>query len=556
MAGLKIFGLLLLLSAVSWGSSSNVYIAQSSLGADSGADCGNAHGASFFNSSANWGSGSSQIGPGTTVHVCGTWTGANAVTFLKFQGSGTSGNVITMLFETGAALRPNYCASSGCIDLSGQSFILIDGGITCGETSHWTTTSCNGSIQNMLAGSAGATCPGGACASLSGSTYSIGIGSSSNSPTNVEIRDLRIHLYTRLASDKSDSGMGTYALGLFGGTLAQSISMHNMMIDGVAKAYLISLGSSSGNVSGYSMYNSNISDMCWAMGVGANAPSLNITSLEFHDNEVSKWDNWAVANTGNACHTNGTMWFNGDGSTVHTTSGFIGDPSSMIYNNFLHGSLTGNYSGSSPSGYLSCQDNCVDIAVFNNIIVDTTTGANGGGAVYFNGAGGGRQRVYNNTIVRPNGSMLVATGVAGQVQFSNNVLKCTGTNCAAIEIRPNNPAAVISNLNDGFQIGSGSWTIYNSASSGTFLSLASWQSAYGQDIGTATGNPLLTNSYAIGSTSPAISLGANLTTLGITPLETDVFGVARLSSGKWNSGAGGPTLGTLGTPTNLTAQVH
>lgn len=550
---LRVFSVLLLVTAASWASLTNVYIAQNATGADSGADCANAHAASFFNTSTNWGTGSSQIGPGSTVHLCGTWTGGNATTFLKLQGSGSNGSVVTLLFEAGAALQPNYCASSGCVDLNGQSYIVIDGGTTCGETGHWSTTQCNGTIQNMLAGSSGATCPGGACSPLSGTTYSIAIGSSSNSPTNVEIRNLHIHLYTRLASDKSDGGMGTYGLGLFGGTLAQSIVMHNMMIDGVAKGYLVSLGTSTGTVSNYSMYNSSISNMCWAMGVGANAPSLNITALEFHDNEVSAWDNWAVANTGNACHTNGTMWFNGDGSTVHTTAGFIGDPSSMIYDNFLHGSLTGNYSGSSPSGYLSCQDNCVDIAVFNNIIVDTTTGANGGGAIYFNGAGGGRQRVYNNTLVRPNGSMVVATGVAGQVQVSNNVMKCTGTNCAAIEIRPNTPTAVISNLNDGFQIGAGSWTIYNSASSGTFLSLASWRSMYGQDVDTLTGDPALTASYAVGANSPAIGLGANLSSLGITALDSDVFGMARVSSGKWNAGAGGPIFEP---PTNLTASVH
>jgi hypothetical protein len=78
--------------------SNDIYLAQNSAGAGGGTDCADAMPVSFFNSSANWGSGGNQIGPGTTVHLCGTIT-----TALSFQGSGASGNPV-VLDGTGATM--------------------------------------------------------------------------------------------------------------------------------------------------------------------------------------------------------------------------------------------------------------------------------------------------------------------------------------------------------------------------------------------------------------------------------------------------------------------
>ncbi|MGZ3771791.1 MAG: hypothetical protein ACXVCP_19250 [Bdellovibrio sp.] len=88
--------LLLLLLTVG-GLSSNafaagsIYIAQTAQGINDGSNCANAHGASWFNNSNNWGTGANQITPGTTVFMCGTIS-----TDLTFQGSGASGNYITL----------------------------------------------------------------------------------------------------------------------------------------------------------------------------------------------------------------------------------------------------------------------------------------------------------------------------------------------------------------------------------------------------------------------------------------------------------------------------
>ena len=79
---------ILVVFATAFSTASNIYIAQNAAGGNTGADCANAHAAAWFNSSSNWGSAASQIGPGTTVHLCGTFNApAGANGYLTFQGS-------------------------------------------------------------------------------------------------------------------------------------------------------------------------------------------------------------------------------------------------------------------------------------------------------------------------------------------------------------------------------------------------------------------------------------------------------------------------------------
>ncbi|HEV2437372.1 MAG TPA: hypothetical protein VG077_15380, partial [Verrucomicrobiae bacterium] len=53
-------------------SAKNLYVAQVAQGAGTGQDAADAYPLSWLNSSANWGSGSSQFNPGDTVYLVGT----------------------------------------------------------------------------------------------------------------------------------------------------------------------------------------------------------------------------------------------------------------------------------------------------------------------------------------------------------------------------------------------------------------------------------------------------------------------------------------------------
>jgi hypothetical protein len=122
------------------GSGAQIFITQT--GSPSGACTTGVQSATWFNTAANWGTGAGQIGPGTTVLLCGTFTDTTAGdTLLTFQNGGTSGNPITLLFDTGATLtNTNYWSVNGAIHNNGHDYITVDGGT-------------NGLVQNTGNGS-------------------------------------------------------------------------------------------------------------------------------------------------------------------------------------------------------------------------------------------------------------------------------------------------------------------------------------------------------------------------------------------------------------------
>ena len=120
----------LLASGSVFASIGDIYVAQGAIGAADGSSCASAKATSFFNSASNWGASATQIGPGTVVHICGVITAAAGSTAFTFNGSGASGNVITLKFETGAVLQaPYFGPNGGAIEVNGKSYIVIDGGV-------------------------------------------------------------------------------------------------------------------------------------------------------------------------------------------------------------------------------------------------------------------------------------------------------------------------------------------------------------------------------------------------------------------------------------------
>lgn len=115
----------------------DIYLGSTATGTGLGTDCSNTKAYTFFNSSGNWGSLATQIGPGTVVTTCGTISVAqNGGPIYTFQGSGTAGNVVSLTFATGAKLTSP--AFTEAIELNGEQYIQINGGSTCGETA-WAT---------------------------------------------------------------------------------------------------------------------------------------------------------------------------------------------------------------------------------------------------------------------------------------------------------------------------------------------------------------------------------------------------------------------------------
>jgi hypothetical protein len=114
-------------------SAKDFYLSQG--GSGTGVSCASPLDFSWFNNAANWGTGTAQIGPGTTVHVCGVNSVGANTNALIFQGDGASGNPITLLFEAGAIIQsPAFpdtgggAGQGGGISMYGRNWITVDGG--------------------------------------------------------------------------------------------------------------------------------------------------------------------------------------------------------------------------------------------------------------------------------------------------------------------------------------------------------------------------------------------------------------------------------------------
>jgi hypothetical protein len=222
---------------VSEAAATNVYIAQNAAGAGNGADCADSLSVSWFNNSVNWGSGGSQIGPGTVVHLCGTIT-----TTLTVNGSGTSGNVIEILFESGASITVATC-NGACLNLGGNSYILIDGGANrpCGwnVATNASEGTCNGVIQDTANGTA-----------LANHNADTGI---SISGSNVEVRNIGIYnIWVSNGTSANSPGTNPQCIGV---NTSSNITVHDMVCHDAVSFINGIYGT---NISGYNVYNNEV----------------------------------------------------------------------------------------------------------------------------------------------------------------------------------------------------------------------------------------------------------------------------------------------------------
>jgi hypothetical protein len=102
--------------------SKDVFVAQSATGIADGSSSANPNSLDWLNN-ATWGNGSA-IQPGDIVHLGGTFSSALAI-----RGSGTAGNPITILFDSGAKFSAPTWPQDSYIISGTASYITIDGGV-------------------------------------------------------------------------------------------------------------------------------------------------------------------------------------------------------------------------------------------------------------------------------------------------------------------------------------------------------------------------------------------------------------------------------------------
>lgn len=515
----------------SFAAAQNVYIAQVATGGADGSSCANAYAIGFFNSSGNWGTGPAQIGPGTTVHLCGTIT-----TMLTFQAGGIPGNPITLLFDvsTSAKISVPYCNNT-CITIGNNSYITIDGGTPCGPS-----TTC--SSGNSGPGIIEATANGSTLANQQVS-QAITTGSSVV-PTNIEIRNLLIrNMYVHSTASDTSTGAGGGS-GIFYQAGCSSCSAHDLTIHDVYVG-IQNQGTDSGNT----IYNDYIYHINWGVQHQTEGSEVT-TNFSVHDTHISSAANWDT--TGGVYHHdllflfnnsagqgefNGVYIYNnrfdgpmGNDSTAHIYFGGGGQINTYIYNNVFNNAGQSTGLGNSllePTGEARQQ-----IFVFNNTIVGKGSGESPDGCVAMQG----HITFVNNAVTACNGSdglVLIQNGTYG-----------TGA-----------PTIVQINFNTYGTFGGTAFV----SPSNSYTTLAGWQGYAGEANSTLNAGGLnLASNGSPNAGSPVINAGTNETSLcsgSVSALCSDTsYGdqripVARPSSGAWTVGAynfsgGGGTVAT------------
>lgn len=500
----------LVLPVAARASIANVYIAAAAAGAGDGTSCANARANSFFNTAGNWGAGATQIGSDTTVHWCGTISsGTNAAVVLTFQGSGTSGHPVTLIFESGSSMSASYWnPNNGAITMSSKSFIVIDGNNV-------------GRIFNSRNGKSGVACPGGTCTS-SASSNGIVI----NNSKNITVQNLTIDsIYVNTAS-----GGGGATAGISGACVdtentsnsgaSNILITHNVCHDSETGFYYAYGGTDSGyEVSYNEVYNIN-----WGSAAGPQGTNKTLAGPRIHHNYIHDFANWDDFNQGYTYHHDGIFFY--------ATSAGSNVTGALIYSNHVGG----NFGFGTANIYLDNLNGgglTMTATVFNNVLNPSNMDQGNGGITAQNeGNGPVNVKVYNNTFWGDNtdqGVWLEGGSVVADIR--NNIYFHWD---------------ILLNMSGGASIpATTDYNLYNSAVSdvvnngGTgYGTLAAWKTASSKDTNSVNGAPNLNaTTYIPGGGSAAIGAGTNLTSLGITELDTDYAGNARPAVGAWDIGA-------------------
>jgi hypothetical protein len=522
----KLLFAIIFLSLVSagcaFGSAANVYITQN--GSPTGSCTSNVQTPAFVTTAGNWGSGSSQIGPGTTVLFCGTFNLSVGSSLASFLGSGNSTSPVTFKLDSNAIIQSPAMGSdsAGAFNCNGKSYVTVDGDGT-------------GTIENTANGTGLAN-----ARSSSGLYFS--------NCTNAVVNGLVIkNIYLNQENNSSGSGQYTADIACGGvtttGSTCTGMQIYNNTLNNARAG--ININFDSGNdASKVAIYNNTISDHAWGITFAADNASSTASGVIIHDNNINSFLNW----TDNVAtyHTDGLILYNDVNAKSYDTY--------QIYNNHFSGSL-GKYSA---TGYIACgrMSTCT---IFNNVMVDTgSTPAYGYIWLY---TPNGPDSVYNNTLVASSGGGFGVTlgddaglggGTTSNLTVKDNIFINVTVGIHDYRSLTTDVAASDNNV---WRTPSGDAPQF-ATNDGSEFSYATWQKD-GFDLNSTTSDPLLASNYVPQSGSSAIGLGANLTPLNVPPLDVDMAGNPRPASGgvSWVSGAFNNTSGGLAPPTGLVAVV-
>lgn len=500
----------------------NVFISLSGIGDQSGlTDCTHAKPVSYFNTAANWTTGTpsgTQIGPDTVAHMCGTFSGAFNSTMLTTGGAGTAGHPVIIYFEPGAVFTaPAWSGSGGgAIRCAGDSNIFIDGGGT--PTLLPGAPSNSGVIKNTDNGT-----------NFGHQINSFAISTDAGC-NNLTIQNLNIqNMYVRVAlspaiyvsgvSVEESAGFST-----FGSNVLITHNSLDHVKTGIGWAYC---GSSNWEVSYNKLTFAEHGVTAGSSNTGCNASGAN----KIHDNDIGGgaylWD----VSTNDYHHDPIHLFASGNCT-------FLGVE---IYRNFIHGiwgqdqAYFNSTGGTHITAFIFIEAIGDDAQIHDNI-VDTSGGGglnfgdNGTMEIKTSGTPGQNSRnlhSWNNTFVADNPAGKCMEFDSTGAELRNNI--CKGFSYAIYTPGGATTAMNVSKVSNNAYFGASNW--------GLFDSFAGWQSKVGDTGGFVADPQINITTYVPLAGSPVIAHGINLTSLGIPQLDVDFAGNARPSVGNWDIGA-------------------
>jgi hypothetical protein len=517
-------------SAVS-AQASNVYVTPD--GGGNGVCTNNTHPPSWFNNSANWGTSTTQIGPGTIVHLCGTISAS-----LAFHGSGTSGNPITLLFENGAKLSQTFCGSDGaaaCLSFSGRSWLVIDGGTDCGTTV--LESNCNGVIEATANGTG---------ANQSGNSAVIADFSDHVEVKNLDIRNIYVRKST---SDGFGGSNGDKPYAVQMDTVTNFRIHHSKAHDMNWAVTMVACGAGQTHdieVDHMDLYNIN-------HGVTDGVCAQNGNRILIHDNHFGAEANWDQP-VGNGFHH--------DGIHVYQVAGGV-LTNILIYNNLFDGDW-----GKQNTAFVYTEGTAFTMYLWNNVgVIQDGLNMNNGAWTTTVGPSG-TSKLWNNTVYAGANQTSYVSKTEGVTDYRNNVVVAPNTGGNLFNL-------VVGQTSQFFDYNiwqnSNGQPFYNGS---TFVDYATFkgelregsgQDSHGQLVANAGINP---NGTLVAGRVTALATGTNLTSLcagDFVSLCKDTSNggqravtTARPASGPWNAGAfssGGATSSAPDPPGGLSVIV-
>lgn len=298
----------------------DVYVAQSSAGGNTGVDCADARAASSL-AAGDWSA-------GTTIHLCGTFTVAASTNVITSQGAGLSSAPITLKWESGATLTSPAWGTLGnsAIRIS-HAWIVVDGG----STTNSITATANGS---------------GLAHQQDGTGVSV-------NASNVTVQNMNItNIYVHNSTSDTACGCGSAISAANGGSNLQIL---NNTIDQVFVGFDDAYQNGDATV----VFSGNTVDhFNWGTHIGNNS-TAGITGISLHNNHLKNMNNWDTT----------TDAFHHDGLFVVQNNTSANITGTQIYNNLFDGTMSTCSPNTCATAWIFTNTGTHGLFVYNNILI-------------------------------------------------------------------------------------------------------------------------------------------------------------------------------------------